>query len=97
MGTWPAASRRRRRAVRTLKWGECIGCPLDEMLLMGYYYPIGRDGGQVMDEECRINVRTAPELKRRVKAAAALQGKTLADAVREALELWLARQEQKSV
>jgi uncharacterized protein (DUF1778 family) len=50
-----------------------------------------------MAEECRINVRTAPELKRRIKAAAALQGKTLADAVREALELWLTRQEQKSV
>jgi hypothetical protein len=72
------------------------GYPLDDAVKMGYYYPIGRDGGQAMDEECRINVRVAPELKRRVKAAAALQGKTLADAVREALELWLGHQEQKA-
>ena len=46
-------------------------------------------------KEIRINVHISPELKRRVKATAALQGKKLSEAVREALELWLEHQEQK--
>lgn len=42
-----------------------------------------------MAQEIRINVRIPPELKRRVKAKAALQGKTLSDVVRELLEAWV--------
>jgi predicted DNA-binding protein len=62
---------------------------------MGYNNPVLIWRLAVSQEEHRINVRVLPDLKRRVKSVAAAEGKTLADAVREALEAWLARRDQK--
>ena len=45
------------------------------------------------DKIVRINVRIPESIKRRAKAQAALEGKTLSDVVRELLLAWLKEHE----
>ena len=43
----------------------------------------------------RLNVRIPQDIKRRAKAQAALEGKTLSDVVRELVTAWLEEKEKK--